>query len=161
MDAAWYRLETFQRIWSRALSCVARRPFFQRIAIAIMVVAVAAFTLQSVFVAASEAATGDSSHYYLDFVFSQVHDGEHSHVVTHRHADGTVHQHAVDDGSLAKHVKTPGAHSMAQVIFVLPAPGTAAIVPMGGRRLLIEQSHRLKTADLVGLHRPPRPRSIA
>src|SRR6267143_4620172 len=48
-------------------------------------------------VAASEAATGDSSHYYLGFVFSHPHGGNHSHVVTHKHADGTIHEHAIDD----------------------------------------------------------------
>ena len=34
----------------------------------------------------------------------------HSHIVTHRHADGAIHTHAIDDdnGALAKHIETAG-----------------------------------------------------
>src|SRR5262249_1888070 len=86
-----------------------------------MMTASLAFALQGMCVAASEAATGDSSHYYLGFAFHHP-GGNHSHLVTHRHADGTVHTHAVDDGdgALADHVKQPG-WNMALVICVVPA----------------------------------------
>src|SRR5215831_16369343 len=84
-----------------------------------MMTATLAFALQGICVAASEAATGDSSHYYLDFAFHHP-GGTHSHVITHRHADGAVHRHAVDDddGALADHVKQPG-WNMALVICVV------------------------------------------
>src|SRR5438552_5178225 len=87
----------------------ARRPISRRLATIIMMAAAAAFTVQGIFVAASEAATGDSSHYYLGFVFNHTHSVSYSHIVTHRHADGTVHQHAIDDDALAKHVKESGS----------------------------------------------------
>jgi hypothetical protein len=127
-----------------------------------MMAAVAAFALQSMFVAASEAATGDTSHYYVGFAFSHPHGGKHGHVVAHRHADGTAHQHAIDDDddALAKHLKVPG-WNMALVICVLPCPDTPAIVRIGGRRLAIEPSPRLMVADPGGLRRPPRPPCIA
>src|SRR4051812_40476908 len=100
----------------------ARRPFSQRLAAIVMMAAWVAFAVQGMFVAASEAATGDSSHYYLGFVFGHSHGEGHSHVVTHRHAGGIVHQHAIDDDddALAEHVKGPG-WDMAVVVCVLPS----------------------------------------
>jgi hypothetical protein len=139
-----------------------RRSFFQRIAVVIMMTAAVAFALQCIFVAASEAATGDTSHYYLGFVFAHPHGGIHNHVVTHRHADGTVHQHAIDDddSALAKHVKEPG-RNMAFVVCVVPCLSLPAISERAGGKLMIEIPCPLWVADLNGLRRPPRPPSIA
>jgi hypothetical protein len=141
---------------------VPRRPFIRRVAVALMMAATVAFALQCIFVAASEAATGDTSHYYLGFAFSHSHSGKHSHVVAHRHADGTTHQHAIDDDddALAKHLKVPG-WNMALVICVLPCLDTTALARIEGHRLSIEPSRRLTVADLGGLRRPPRPSCIA
>jgi len=121
-----------------------------------------AFTVQGMFVSASEAATGDTSHYFLGFVFTHHHDEGHSHLVVHRHTDGTIHQHALDDdaGALAKHIKEPG-WNMALVICVLPCPALPAISEIAGHKLTIEKPRRLLVADLGGLKRPPRPPSIA
>jgi hypothetical protein len=134
----------------------------KRVAVGMMMTAAVAFALQCIFVAASEAATGDTSHYYLGFVFSHPHGGNHSHVVTHRHADGTIHQHAIDDDAdaLAKHVKGPG-WNMALVICVLPCPNVTAFTEIAGHKLAIEKAQRLPVADIGGLRRPPRPPSIA
>jgi len=127
-----------------------------------MMAAAVAFTIQGIFVAASEAATGDSSHYYLGFVFSHPHGGNHSHVVTHKHADGTIHEHAIDDDddALAKHVKEPG-WDMALVICVLPCRDISAISEIASQKLTIEKPDHLRVVDLDGLRRPPRPPSIA
>jgi hypothetical protein len=140
----------------------ASHPFFRRAATIFMMAAAVAFALQCIFVAASEAATGDTSHYYLGFVFGHPQGGKHSHAVTHRHADGTIHQHAIadDDGALAKHVKTPG-WDMALVICMLPSPNVTAFSEIAGHKLTIQRPQRLPDADIGGLRRPPRPPSIA
>src|SRR6266567_4046243 len=126
-----------------------------------MMTATVAFALQGIFVAASEAATGDSSHYYLNFAFYHP-GGTHSHVVTHGHTDGTLHRHAVDDGdgALADHVKQPG-WNMALVICVVPAVAMPALSEVAGKRLAMENPHRPWVAAIDGLRRPPRPPSIA
>jgi ABC-type nickel/cobalt efflux system permease component RcnA len=141
---------------------VAKRAFFQRVAVVMMMTAALAFALQCIFVAASEAATGDTSHYYLGFLFTHPHVGGHSHVIAHRHADGTSHQHAIDDddAALAKHVKEPGSN-MALVVCVVPCLGALTISELAGGKLTIENPCPLWVADLNGLRRPPRPPSIA
>jgi hypothetical protein len=141
---------------------LASGPTLKNLATIIMMAAAVAFTVQSIFVAASEAATGDTSHYYLGFVFAHPHDESHSHIIAHRHTDGTIHQHAIDDDedALAKHIKEPG-WNMALVICVLPCPEVPAISENAGHKLTIEKPHSLWVADLGGLRRPPRPPSIA
>jgi hypothetical protein len=136
----------------------AARPLAQRVALIVMMTAAVVFTFQGMFVAASEAATGDTSHYYLGFVLGHPHGPSHSHIVMHRHADGTIHQHAIDDdddGALAKHVKEPG-WNMALVICVLPCVAGTAMSEMAGQELAIETPRQLSVADLNGLRRPPR-----
>src|SRR5262249_51429579 len=99
-----------------------------------MMTATLAFALQGACVAASEAATGDSSHYYLGFAFHHS-GGTHSHVITHRHADGTIHRHAVDDddGALADHIKQPG-WNLALVICVVPTVAVPALSEVAGEK---------------------------
>jgi hypothetical protein len=127
-----------------------------------MMAAAVAVALQGMFVAASEAATGDTSHYYLGFVLGHAHDRMHSHVVIHRHADGKVHQHAIDDddASLAKHVKETGSN-MALAICVLPCLDMPALSEMAGHKLSMATPPRLPLIDLGRLRPPPRPPSIA
>jgi len=128
-----------------------------------MMAAWVAFAVQGMFVAASEAATGDSSHYYLAFVFGHPHGDGHSHVVMHSHADGMVHQHAIDDDdddALAKHVKEPG-WDMAVVVCVLPFGDVSAVGEVPGRKLAMQNPEHLRVADIGGLRRPPRPPCIA
>jgi hypothetical protein len=133
----------------------------QRVAVVMMMAAVVAFALQGIFVAASEAATGDTSHYYLGFVLD--HDHDHSHVVAHQHMNGTTHQHAIDDDddddALAKHVKEPG-WNMALVICVLPCLEAPVLSEIAGSKLTLGKPQRLPVANVRGLRRPPRPPSI-
>lgn|SRR5262249_16800086 len=138
------------------------RSFCRRMAVAMMMAAAVAFALQCMFVASSEAATGDSSHYYLGFVFSHHNDGRHSHLVTHKHADGIVHHHEVDDDNdaLVKHVKGLG-WNMALVTGILPCPEAATISETPGQKLTIEKPGRLQIADLIRLRKPPRTPCIA
>ena len=140
----------------------ARRPFFQRFAAIVMIAAWVAFAAQGMFVAVSEAATGDSSHYYLGFVFGQPHPGGNSHIVAHSHAGGMVHQHAIDDDdddALAKHVSQPG-WDMAFVVGVLPSRSVTEVFAVPGRKLTMAVSNQLRVTDPGGLRRPPRPPSI-
>jgi hypothetical protein len=140
----------------------ARQPLRRRVATILMMAATLAFALQGILVAASEAATGDSSHYYIAFAFQHANGGHHSHSMTHRHADGTIHTHAIDDddGALAKHIKQPG-WNMAVVVCVVPSPNISALSEPTSHKLTIENPRRLWIVDLDGLRRPPRPPSIA
>jgi hypothetical protein len=126
-----------------------------------MMMATLAFALQGVCVAASEAATGDSSHYYFGFAFHHS-GGSHVHLATHRHSDGTVHRHAVDDDddALADHIKQPG-WNMAVVVCVVPAVTVPARSEVAGEKLTMENPRRPWVAAIDGLRRPPRPPSIA
>jgi hypothetical protein len=136
---------------------------FRRRIAAIVTMAVAlAFALQGVFVAASEAATGDSSHYYVVFAFEHDNGEHHTRMVTHMHADGTIHTHAIDDdpGALARHIKQPGSN-MALVICVAPNMSFPAPFAVAGQKLTPENPQPPRIADLDGQKRPPRPPSIA
>jgi hypothetical protein len=142
---------------------VAKPPFFRRVAIIVMMVATLAFALQGVVVAASEAATGDSSHYYIGFAFHHANGEHHSHSVAHRHADGTVHTHAIDDdddGALAVHIKQAG-WDMALVVCVVPCPSLPALSEPVSRKLTIEDARRPWITELDGPRRPPRPPGTA
>jgi hypothetical protein len=79
---------------------------FSALAIALMMAAAVAFALQCMFVAASETALATPA-VNTTASFGHAHAGAQGHVVIHRHADGTIHQHAIDDDddALAKHVK--------------------------------------------------------
>ena len=142
----------------------ARRPYMRRLVGIVMMAAAVAFTLQGTFVATSEAATGDTSHYYLRFAFQHAgsEGAAHSHVVTHVHADGTVHRHAVgdDDSALDEHLKEHG-WNMAIVVGVLPCLTICAIATIAGNKLVPETPSALPLADLDGLRKPPRPPCIA
>jgi hypothetical protein len=137
-------------------------PTLKRLATILMMVAAVAVALQGIFVAASEAATGDTSHYYLGFVLGHLHNQAHSHVVSHRHADGIIHQHAIDDDddALAKHVKQTG-FNMALAICVLPRLDVPAICGMAGQKLSMATPPGLPLIDPGRQRPPPRPPSIA
>ena len=134
----------------------------RRIAFILMMAAAVAVVLQGVFVAASEAATGDTSHYYLGFVLGHSHGRMHTHVVAHRHADGVVHQHAIDDDDdgLAKHVKEAGSN-LALAICVLPYLVLPAFCEMASHKLSVATPAGLPLIDVGRLRPPPRPPSIA
>ena len=138
------------------------RSCWQRVARVVMLTAVVAFVLQATFIAMSEAATGDTTHYYQGFVLRHLFgDGSHhSHVVAHVHADGTMHQHAIDDGTLDDHVKERG-YNMAIVTGLVPFPTTCAITTPAGHKLVPDPAQALKVTEPDGLRKPPRTPGIA
>jgi len=139
-----------------------RRSCWQRFAVVVMMAAAVALVLQATFVATSEAATGDTSHYYQGFALRHLLGGGtlHSHVVAHVHADGTMHQHAIDDGALDDHVKERG-WNMAIVVGLLPCPMTCKIATPAGRKLALDLTRPLAVGEPDGLRKPPRPLGIA
>jgi hypothetical protein len=124
--------------------------------------AAVAFVLQGIVVVASEAATGDASHYYLGFAIDHADGAHHSHLVTHRHADGIVHRHAVDDDddALAKHGKQPGWNMML-VVCVVPCASGSSLSYILADELRMDDTHPFKIAARHRLKRPPRPPGIA
>ncbi len=137
------------------------RPVLRRSIAIVMMAAAVAFVLQGFFVATSEAATGDASHYHHGFAFSHAYgeSAAHSHILSHVHADGTVHQHAVDDDDDDDHVKQSG-WNMAIVVGVVPCPALLAVAAATGSALPIAPPPSLRVADRNGLRKPPRPPGI-
>jgi hypothetical protein len=129
-----------------------------------MIAAAVAFTFETSFISTSEAAAGEIDHPHHKHAPDQP-DGAHpkTHVVTHIHADGTVHRHAVDDDELDRHVRRSGSPcwSMAVVVGVLPSLSACAIEETLIGKLAIEgvPPHRGTEPDVPG--RPPRTPSIA
>jgi ABC-type nickel/cobalt efflux system permease component RcnA len=87
-----------------------------------MMAAGVAFTFEISFITTSATATHEDHDHDAGPDSS---NGAHpkTHLVTHIHADGTVHRHAVDDEDLADHLRESGSPcwSMAIVVGVLPS----------------------------------------
>ena len=133
------------------------RPWFLRLVDILMMAATLAFTLQSSFIA--QAATGTNSHYHLSHT---PHRHGKEHVVTHVHADGTVHQHAVDGGAstLSDHLREPGCPccwNMAIVVAVLPIPPISEVKSIASSPLALERPDPFRGTEPDGPRRPPRP----
>ena len=130
-----------------------------------MMAAALALTIQGTFIA--QAATGVNGHYHHGYGQQQaVHQHAKTHVVAHVHADGTVHQHAVDDGkrALKDHSQQPGCPccwNMAIVIGVLPSLGVCTVEEILIGKLAIEELDPYRGTEPDGPRRPPRPPSIA
>ena len=151
---------------------LAARPLVRRLAVIIMMMAVAAFTLQGTLIAASQAATGGASNYHHGVPHSHAdkddaensESGEHSHVLTHVHVDGTIHRHAIDDDDVDEHIKEHGCAccwNMAVAVGVLATVNFCSIAVIAGSKLAIEIASPHRGADPDGLRRPPRTPSIA
>jgi len=139
-----------------------------RFGVVIMMTATMAFTLQGTFIAASQTATGQNSHYHHGYAHSHAFYEGHakSHVVAHVHADGTVHKHVVDDddGALNDHIQEPGCPccwNMAIVIGVLPNVTNCTVFATLSGKLAIEMPTPYRGTEPNGPRRPPRPPSIA
>ena len=93
-----------------------------RLCVAIVMMAAAmAFTVETSFITPSETASHEDHDDALD---SAIGTHPKAHLVTHTHADGTVHRHAVDDDELADHIRESSGSpcwSMAIVVGVLPS----------------------------------------
>jgi hypothetical protein len=140
----------------------------KRLAAIIMLAATAAFATQAAYIAPSELATGEESPYHHGFARHHVDHraSTRQHEVTHVHADGTAHRHAVDvdDGALDEHIQEPGCPccwNMAVVPGVLPTSPQCTISRTSIGRLAIEVSDPGRGAEPNGPRRPPRPPSIA
>jgi len=127
-----------------------------------------AFTIQGTFIAAAQSANGTSSHFHHGYADSHAfYDGRaKSHVVTHVHTDGTIHQHVVDDddGALNDHIQEPGCPccwNAAIVIGVLPSLMIWTVSATLSGKLAIEMSAAYRGTEPSGPRRPPRPPSIA
>ena len=145
------------------------KPFSRRVAVILMMAAVAAFTLQGTLIATSEAATGEAGRFHHAHGHPQSDHaaaaGE-SHLLTHVHADGTVHRHAIDDddGGLDEHIKEHGCPccwNMAVAFGVLPSVSLCAVAEIAGGKLPIEAATPLQVSEPDGLRKPPRPPCIA
>ena len=130
-----------------------------------MMAAALAFTIQGTFIA--QAATGVNGHYHHGYDQQHaVHQHAKSHVVAHVHKDGTVHRHAVDDGSraLKDHTQQPGCPccwNMAIVVAVLPLLPVSKFDAAPRSRVAIENLDPYRSTEPDGPRRPPRPPSIA
>jgi hypothetical protein len=124
-----------------------------------MMAAAMAFTFQAAFIPTSATAAGENGHFSYKRLTK-------SHVVTHVHADGTIHRHAVDDGdrALDNHLQEPGCPccwNMAVVAGVLPSLGVCAVEAILIGKLAIEELDPYRGTEPDGPRRPPRPPCIA
>jgi hypothetical protein len=119
-----------------------------------MMMAVLAFGLEGTFVTAATLPTPEKSHNHYGH--------NHSHAVTHVHADGTVHRHVVDEenGGLARHMKERGSATVAPAVAVLPTPSGIALAVVAGSKLAIEPPDPYRGTEPSGPRKPPRPPSI-
>ncbi len=124
-----------------------------------MMAAAVAFTLQATFIA--QTAAGANSHFH-----HPLHQHAKTHLVTHVHADGTVHKHAVEDGARAlnDHLQEPGCPccwNMAIVVGVLPLAYVAEPDAVVATRLAFHIWRPYRGTEPDGPRRPPRTPSIA
>ena len=141
------------------------RTLFRRCAVLLMMASALAFTIQGTFIA--QAATGVNSHYHHGYGQRHaVRQHAKSHAIAHVHADGTVHQHAVDGGkrALKDHSQQPGCPccwNMAIVVAVLPLLPVAEFDTAPRSRVAIDNLDPYRSSEPDGPRRPPRPPSIA
>jgi ABC-type nickel/cobalt efflux system permease component RcnA len=140
------------------------RSRLRRCATVVMIAAAMAFAFETSFIPTSEAATGEHDHaHHDDAPPASQSDHPKNHIVSHIHADGTVHRHVVDDGAIDDHVRESGSPcwSMAILVGVLPNLGVCAVEAILIGKLAIEglDLYRGTEPDVPG--RPPRPPSIA
>jgi hypothetical protein len=130
---------------------------FHRNVILVMIAAMLEFALQATYIRPS-ADNGGSPGYA-----SRSHAK--THLVTHVHADGTVHRHAVEGGKGAvdDHLRESGSPcwSMAIVVGVMPSPSLCAVEAILIGKLAIHALDSYRGTEPDGPRRPPRPPSIA
>jgi ABC-type nickel/cobalt efflux system permease component RcnA len=128
----------------------------------VMMAAAMAFTFETSFITTSETATHeDHDHEAAPDSANGVHPK--THLITHIHADGTVHRHAVDDDELADHLRESGSPcwSMAIVVGVLPSLSLCPVQAILIGKIAMEElaPYRGTEPDVPG--RPPSIPSIA
>jgi hypothetical protein len=136
----------------------------RRFAAMLMMAAAVAFTFETSFISTSEAEAGELDHIHHE------HAAHHApgtlaktHIVTHVHADGTIHRHAVDDDELDDHVRQSGSPcwSMAVVVGVLPNLNACTVEAILIGKLAIEAVVPCLGTEPDVPGRPPRTPSIA
>jgi hypothetical protein len=125
-----------------------------------MMAAALAFTFETSFITTSETVTQEDHDDALDSA-SDAHPK--AHLVTHTHADGTVHRHAVDDNAIDDHVRESGSPcwSMAIVVGVLPSLSVCPVEAILIGKIAMKEldPYRGTEPDVPG--RPPSIPSIA
>jgi ABC-type nickel/cobalt efflux system permease component RcnA len=129
-----------------------------------MMAAAMAFTIETSFITTSETATDEDHHVEHEDAADPSNDAHpKTHLVTHIHADGTVHRHAVDDDAIDDHVRESGSPcwSMAIVVGVLPSLSLCPVQAILIGKIAIAEldPYRGTEPDVPG--RPPRTPSIA
>jgi hypothetical protein len=138
---------------------------FHRSVVIVMIAAMLEFALQATYVqpSANAASENAGAHGYATGLPRLGHPK--SHIVTHVHADGTVHRHAVGDGkgAIDDHLRESGSPcwSMAIVVGVLPSPSVCAVEAILIGKLAIQGLDPYRGTEPDGPRRPPRPPSIA
>jgi hypothetical protein len=131
-----------------------------------MIAAMFEFALQATDIRPSANAAGEHGGSHLGYTPGPPYRGHpKTHIVTHVHADGTVHRHAVDDGNGAidDHLRESGSPcwSMAIVVGVLPSPSVCAVEAILIGKLALQGLEPYRGTEPDGPRRPPRPPSIA
>jgi ABC-type nickel/cobalt efflux system permease component RcnA len=138
--------------------------WLRRCVAVVMMAAAMAFTFETSFITTA-ATAADEDHHVEHEDAPDSSNGAHpkTHLVTHIHADGTVHRHAVDDDELADHLRESGSPcwSMAIVVGVLPSLSVCPLEAILIGKIAMEEldPYRGTEPDVPG--RPPSTPSIA
>ena len=139
------------RAQSRLRRCVA----------VVMMAAAMAFAFETSFITTAATAS-EEDHYVQQEDGPDSSNGAHpkAHLVTHIHADGTVHRHAVDDVELADHIRESSGSpcwSMAIVVGVLPSLSICPVEAILIGKLAIEGLEPYRGTEPA----VPRPRQVS
>jgi hypothetical protein len=139
---------------------------FHRNVIIVMIAAMFEFALQATYIQPSANGVDTKSGSHLGYTAGGLPYRDHSTgIVSHVHADGTVHRHAVEggNGSIDDHLRESGSPcwSMAIVVGVLPSPSGCAVEAILIGKLAIQVLEPYRGTEPNGPRRPPRPPSIA
>jgi hypothetical protein len=140
---------------------------FHRSVIIVMIAAMLEFALQASDIrpSANAADSMGGSHHGYTASGPPYRSPPKTHIVTHVHADGTVHRHAVEggNGTINDHLRQSGSPcwSMAIVVGVLPSPSMCAVEAILIGKLAMQGLDPYRGTEPDGPRRPPRPPSIA
>jgi hypothetical protein len=139
---------------------------FHRWVIILMIAAMLEFALQTAYIQPSAEAAGTKAGSPHGYAAGPLPYRGHpkTHIVTHVHADGTVHRHAVGsgDGAVDDHLRESGSPcwSLAIVVGVVPSSSVCAIEAILIGKLAVEGLDPYRGTEPDGPRRPPRPPSI-
>jgi hypothetical protein len=140
---------------------------FHQSVVILMIVAMLEFALQATYIQPSASVLDSNGASRVGYAASGLpYEGPpKTRLVTHVHADGTVHRHAVEGtkGAIDNHLRESGSPcwSMAIVVGVLPSPSLCAVETILIGKLAIQGREPYRGTEPDGPRRPPRPPSIA